>query len=48
MDFDLNAIGLLLAGMLGPAAVVLIIYMVLQRRRSKFHRQRITKGKPRH
>jgi hypothetical protein len=33
--------------MLVPAIVVVIIYMALIRRRSRFHRQRITKGQRR-
>jgi hypothetical protein len=47
MDFDFESLAILGLCTLGPAAIVLLIFTVLRRRRSRFHRQRITKGQPR-
>jgi len=44
MDLDLKTILLLLFLLLAPAIVVFSIMTVLRVRRSKFQRQRITKG----
>ena len=43
MDFDIGNLITIGLCMLGPAVVVFIIFTVIRVRRSKFHRQRITK-----
>jgi hypothetical protein len=43
MDLDLGTTLLLVLLLTAPAVVVFIIFTVIRVRRSKFHRQRITK-----
>jgi len=42
-DFDFETFATVIALLLAPAAIVFIILTVIRVRRSKFHRQRITK-----
>jgi hypothetical protein len=44
MDVDFANLLIMALCLLGPAAIILIVFMILQKRRGKFHRQRITKG----
>ena len=43
MGLDLGSIVLMVALLAAPAVVVLTIFAILQKRRGRFHRQRITK-----
>jgi hypothetical protein len=43
MDLDLGTILIVVLSFTGPALVVFVILTVMRIRRSKFHRQRITK-----